>query len=172
MLQRKFQISSRVNISLFEALLVGYNPTEALFVLNGLHRGFPMGLIPNGPAPPAKLWASSFVSPSDRIVINAYLLAEIAARRIFGPFLHPPRGTFWANAVVTLCPLLLRKMGDLGLFRILAREVSFSASTDLFLNLNGLRRIPLSGKWLSLWDLLVSIRFISVSLTSKRRIGR
>ena len=111
MFQMKFQISSRVNIPLFEALMVGYNPIEALFVSDGLHRGFPMGLIPNGPVPPAKLWASSFVSPADRIVINAYLLAEIAARRIFGPFLVPPRGVFWGNSVVYPMSLTFKKDG-------------------------------------------------------------
>ena len=136
-LQAKFQISSRVNIPLFEALLVGYNPAEALFVSNGLHRGFPMGLVPNGPTPPTKLWAHSFVSASDRVVINTYLAAEIVAGRIFGPFTLPPRGVFWGNSVVYPMSLTFKKDGR-------PRIISNLSAGGKLLSVNGF--IPQAGR--------------------------
>ena len=136
-LQAKFQISSRINIPLFEALLVGYDPAKALFVSNGLHRGFPMGLVPNGPTPPTKLWAHSFVSAPDRVVINTYLAAEIDARRIFGPFTLPPRGAFWGNSVVYPMSLTFRKDGR-------PRIISNLSSGGKLLSVNGF--IPQAGR--------------------------
>ena len=136
-LQAKFQISSRINIPLFEALLVGYNPAEALFVSHGLHRGFPRGLVPNGPTPPTKSWAHSFVSASDRVVINTYLAAEIDARRIFGPFTLPPRGAFWGNSVVYPMSLTFRKDGR-------PRIISNLSSGGKLLSVNGF--IPQAGR--------------------------
>ena len=86
----KLKIQSRVNIALFELLLKGYDALESSYVLNGLKTGFAFGVPEIGPFPPSKLWAPSHVSPEDRLIINVCLAEEIAASRLFGPFLTPP----------------------------------------------------------------------------------
>ena len=49
------------------------------------------------PFPPAKLWAPSFLTNGQRLIVSAYLSSEVALRRIFG-FLTVPRG-LWAKTV-------------------------------------------------------------------------
>ena len=70
-----------------------------------------MGLNPAGPFPPEKLWAHSFVTPEERVVINGYFLTEKEERRIFGPYPYPPRGIFWPDPVVYPMFLTFKKDG-------------------------------------------------------------
>ena len=109
-LQVKLKIQSRVNIALFELLLKGYDALESSYVLNGLKTGFAFGVPEIGPFPPSKLWAPSHVSPEDRLIINVCLAEEIAASRLFGPFLTPPRG-LWKDTVSYPMSIILKKDG-------------------------------------------------------------
>ena len=96
-LQAKFRIpSSRINIPLFESRLVGYNQAEADYVMHGIRFGFSMGM-GAGPYPPPKLWAASFLTNDQRLVITAHLADEVSEGRIVGPFLTVPRG-LWAKS--------------------------------------------------------------------------
>ena len=96
-----------INVILFEQLLTGFDSAKTQFVLNGLKNGFPMGLNPDGPFPPAKLWVQSTVSQADRATVNEYLDAEITANRMFGPF-SVPRG-LWKDSVTYPMSITLKK---------------------------------------------------------------
>ena len=106
-LRKQLNVKGFINVTLFEQLLTGFDTTKAQFILNGLKNGFAMGLNPEGPFPPAKLWVQSIVSRTDRAKVNEYLDAEIAASRMFGPF-PVPRG-LWSDSVTYPMSVVLKK---------------------------------------------------------------
>ena len=107
MLRKKLNGKDLINVALFEQLLTGFDVAKATFILNGLKNCFPMGLNPEGPFPPSKLWVQSIVSRSDRVKVNEYLDAEITANRVFGP-LPVPRG-LWKDSVTYPMSVVLKK---------------------------------------------------------------
>ena len=109
MLKEKLGSHSKINIALFEELLVGYDPVEAAYVLPGLKGGFSMGLQGGGPRPPERSWAPSFLSNEERAIINSYLENEVALGRIFGPFDAHHEGHFGLAMWSTRCQWLRRK---------------------------------------------------------------
>ena len=100
MLKAKLGACSKIDVPLFEELLAGYDVTEAAYVLPGLKNGFPMGVIDGDPPLPEKSWGPLFLSNEEREIVNIYLDKEIALGRIYGPYVFPPRGAFWAGRVV------------------------------------------------------------------------
>ena len=106
-LKEKLKVKGFINVDLFEQLLTGFDVTKTQFILNGLRNGFPMGLKPEGPFPPSKLWVQSIVSRSDRVIVNEYLDGEVTANRMFGPF-PVPRG-LWKDSVTYPMSVVLKK---------------------------------------------------------------
>ena len=98
-LVRLWDVKSGIDIPEFRRLSLGCAQIERDYVLNGLENGFSLGISPEGPFPPPRLWAQSHVSPAGRLRINDYLLSERSVGRIFGP-LPVPRGKYWEKSVV------------------------------------------------------------------------
>ena len=130
MLKIKFDIRSKINIPLFKELLLkaGYDVVESAYILDGLINGFSMGL-GDGPFPPPKLWAPSFLTDEERTIVSAYLDSEVALKRIFGPFLTVPRG-LWARTVGY--PMSIAPKSDGG-----TRIISNLSANGKLLSVNG-----------------------------------
>ena len=130
MLKIKFDIRSKINIPLFKELLLkaDYEVVESAYILDGLINGFSMGL-GNGPFPPPKLWAPSFLTNEERSIVSAYLGSEVALKRIFGPFLTVPRG-LWARTVGY--PMSIAPKSDGG-----TRIISNLSANGKLLSVNG-----------------------------------
>ena len=95
-----WNVHSRIDVELFRLLLVGYDPEEAFFVINGLLYGFSMGVDLDGELPPECLWKDSLLTPEAHARIFENFELERRAGRIFGPFNVPPHGKHWKGAVV------------------------------------------------------------------------
>ena len=93
-------VKSGMNIDDFIMMSIGYDPIECDYVIQGLLHGFRLGLNPEGPFPPQRLWAESHNSPEASVRITNYLLSEREEGRIFGPFPNAPSGNNYADTVV------------------------------------------------------------------------
>ena len=93
-------VKSGMNIDDFIMMSIGYDPIECDYVIQGLLHGFRLGLNPEGPFPPQRLWAESHNSPEASVRITNYLLSEREEGRIFGPLPNAPSGNNYANTVV------------------------------------------------------------------------
>ena len=95
-LSRHIHCHTEINVDLFAALTIGYDPVARQTVLEGLTSGWRLGVVR---PPPPRAWAQSFMSDEARKRVTAHFEAETNIGRMIGPFTTPPSGHHWRKAV-------------------------------------------------------------------------